>query len=239
MANTARFRWWRRVVGVGGAAALVAALLAPPGRPLPAQAPNGPPSGLTLVRVEEDWSLSVNQPDASVAAPQVATQMARSTTTHHFAQLLLNFTSLPSFAAGGLQLQSWRDTQNLAVTTSSNNAVMSQANELVTWTQYLRVNNGQLYFGVGTLQSGVPGASSHTWGNFSGLEVQVPGTPADLSYYDRSYSQNKSGVTFGANRVDSFTLVKVRYYYSDLSVVTDSNAYVVYSSQLNSLGSGH
>jgi hypothetical protein len=223
------------MVRASGAAALVAALLGVPGGPVPAQAPNGPPSGLTLVRVEEDWSLTVNQPDSTVASPQVATQMARSTTTHDYSQLRLNSTNMPSFAAGGLQLQSWHDSQNLAVYTPSNNAVMGTTNELVTWTQYLRVNNGQLYFGVGTQQSGVAGAASTTWGNFSGVEVQVTGATADLSYYDRSYSEHNSGVTYGANRVNSFTLVKVRYYYSDGSVVTDSNAHVMYSSQLSGL----
>jgi hypothetical protein len=227
-------RWWFR----GLLAAFVAAVLV-----LAAPTPANPQSGLgiglvQLYRVEEDWSLSVNQPDSGLAAPQVSTQMARSLTTSRFCNLHLNSTDLPTFAIGGLQLQSWQGSNNLAVYTATSGAIMATPSELVTWTQYLRVANNSVYFGIGTLQPGVAGSSSKTWGDFSGIEIQVPGARADLSNYNRSYSENNSGVTFGANRVDTFTLVGIRYYYTDGSVITDSNAHVVYSSQSGALGGG-
>jgi hypothetical protein len=235
MTSTRRIPWLRSVVFLGLTLAVASVLLLPPGGPATAQTPA---SGATIVRVEEDWSLSVNQPDGGLAAPQVSTQMARNLWTSRFCNFHLNSTDLPAFAIGGLQLQSWNGNQNLNVLTGTNGSIMSTPNELVTWTQYLRVANGNLYFGIGTLQPGVPGSSSTTWGDFSGMEIQVPGAWTDLSNYDRSYSENNSGITFGANRVDSFTQVAVRYYYSDGTVVTDSNSHVVYSSQINGLGSG-
>jgi hypothetical protein len=230
MAHSRRFRWRRPALLLGALVAVAGALLASVAGPVTAQAP-GP--GAHVVRVEEDWSLSVNQPDSSLAAPQVSTQMARAPWAPRFCNLHLNSTDLPSFNVGGLQLQSWLDNQNLSVATGSSPAIMATPNELVTWTQYMRIDSGNLYFGIGTLQPGVPGSSSQTWGDFSGIEVSVPGSTANLDSYDRTYSQNNSGVTFGANRVDSLTLVQVRCYCSDGSVVTDANPYVVCSSQLN------
>jgi hypothetical protein len=197
-----------------------------------AQAPASP-TGATLIRVEEDWSLSVSQPDANLAAPQVSTQMARAPWAARFCNLHLNSVDVPSFAVGGLQLQSWKGSTNLAVYTSPNSAIMATDDELVTWTQYLRNDTGDLRFGIGTLQSGVPGASSQTWGDFSGIEITVPGSHTDLSGYDPSYSQQNSGVTFGSTRVSSFILVQVRYYYDDGSVQTDSTPRIVYSAALD------
>lgn len=235
MIRNRRSRGWRPAVGLGTALAVAAALFVPAGGPATAQLPAG--GGAVLVRVEEDWSLTLNQPDATLAAPQVSTQMARAPWAARFCNLHLNSTDLPAFAIGGLQLQSWCNDQNLNVYTWPNGAIMATPNELVTWTQYLRVGQGNLYFGIGTQQPGVPGSSSKTWGDFSGMELPVPGSTPVLDSYDRSYSENNSGITFGANRVDSFTLVAVRYYYSDGSVVTDSNPHVVYSAQINGLAS--
>jgi hypothetical protein len=214
------------------AALALAALLAGPATWTTTVGQTPSPTGATLIRVEEDWSLSVSQPDANLAAPQVSTQMARAPWSSRFCNLHLNSTDLPAFAVGGLQVQAWHNAQNISVLTSPDAAIMATDNELVTWTQYLRVNAGTVYFGIGTVQPGVAGASSQTWGDFSGMEIPVPGNTADLSNYDPSYSQQNSGVTFGATRVSSLVLVQVRYYYSDGSVRTDSTPRVVYSGAL-------
>jgi hypothetical protein len=192
-----------------------------PVTPLGGQTGNGTP---TVVRIEEDWSLTVNQPDENLACPQLSTQMARCPTASRFCNFHLNACDLPSFALGGLQLQVWNGSTNIAVLTSPNANIMNTPNELVTWTQYLRYDapSNQLAFGV-------TNGSSTTWGDFSGLEVFVPGGGTDLSNYDVTYSVQNSGITFGANRVDSLVLVGYRVYYSDGSVVTDSTPRVVYS----------
>ena len=231
MTHFRKFLSGRRALCLGMVLA-AAALCALSGH-LAAQSGGGSPS---IVRVEEDWSLSLNQPDSSLAAPQVSTQMARAPWAARFCNLHLNSTDLPTFAVGGLQLQAWNGSSNINVLTSPNSAILATDNELITWTQYMRVDSNGLYFGIGTVQPGVAGASSQTWGDFSGMEITVTGGSPKLDWYDPSYSANNSGVTFGANRVDSFTLVQVRYYYSDGSVVTDSTPRVVYSTQLNGLG---
>jgi hypothetical protein len=208
--------WGRRLAWVAMALAVPALLSV--GRS-PAQVVSNPPY---VVRVEEDWTLVVNQTNDLVASPQVSTQMARWPGAQRFFNFHLNSVDLPAFALGGLQLQVWRGTDNLAVYTHSNASIMATPDELVTWTQYLRKDGSTLYFGIS-------GASSQTWGDFSGIEVASTGNSSNLDDYDPSYSLQNSGVTFGANRVASFKLVAVRLYYSNGTVTTDSTERVVYA----------
>jgi hypothetical protein len=189
---------------------------------LPGLAGQSPSGNATPIRVEEDWSLTVNQPNWDIASPQVSTQMARAPWSSRFYNLHLNSCDLPSFAQGGLQVQAWKASNNVAVSTNSNSAIMNSPNELVTWTQYLSNETGQLSFGI-------KAASSTTWGDFSGMQITVPNASTDLSNYDVTYSMQNSGVTFGANRVQSLTLVAYRVYYSDGSVTSDTTPRVIYS----------
>jgi hypothetical protein len=200
---------------------------------LPVTLPVTLPNGGVIARIEEDWSVAVNQPDDTLASPQLSTQMARSPYASRFCNLHLNSVDFPSFNLGGLQTQSWKGSTNLAVVTSPNSAIMSTPNELVTWTQYMRFDlaSNQLMFGIGTVQPGVPGSSSTTWGDFSsGMEVAIQGGHTLLDSYDPTYSVQNSGITFGATRVDSMVLVAVRYYDATGNLIsTDSTPRVVYS----------
>ena len=190
-----------------------------------AQADGNPGGGSYVIRVEEDWSFLVNQPDSSKASPQVSTQMTRAPYSSRFCNLHINSCDLPAFRQGGAQLQSWQGSTNQTAS-SIQSAIMNSANELVTWTQYLRNNNGSLMFGISA-------ASSTTWGDFSGQEIAVSGHSTYLDDYSSNYSVNNSGVTYGANRVTSMVLTGVRIYYSDGSVRTDSTPRVIYSTLLD------
>jgi hypothetical protein len=183
-------------------------------------------SQASVVRVEEDWELLVNHPEIAISSPQVSTQMARSLSTSRFVNLHLNSSDVPKFSQGGLQLQAWRGNINLAAQTSDNRNVMTTDNELVTWTQYLRNDNGTLKFGISA-------SMSQTWGDFSGIEIAVPGASTNLNNYSADYSVSNSGVTFGANRVTWMLLTAVRVYYSDGTVQTDNTLRVVYASDQN------
>src|SRR5437867_216508 len=55
-----------------------------------------------LVRVEEDWALSIAMPDSNRAAPQVSTQMLHSYDGARFCNFHVNFCDVPEFAIGGL-----------------------------------------------------------------------------------------------------------------------------------------
>ena len=176
----------------------------------------------TVVRVEEDWRLVLGKPNLPLAAPQISTQMARSPNATRFCNFHLNACDLPSLVLGGMQLQVWKDSTNLAIRTADNTAILNTANEVITWTQYLRHDAGKLKFGISA-------AASTTWGDFSGLEVTIPSGLAILDDYDVQYSVDNSGVTFGANRVSALTLLRVRLTYTDGSVSTDDTERVVCS----------
>jgi hypothetical protein len=191
------------------------------------------PLGPSVVRVEEDWSLLVGQPAQSIAAPQVSTQMARAPYAARFCNFHLNSTDVPAFASGGFQLQIWKGSTNLAYLNSSTSPTLATNNELITWTQYLAQNsNGGLTFGVSK-------ASSQTFGDFSGVSLDLPGSPSDLDDYSADYSLANSGVTFGANRVSSLAITQVRVFYSNGSMTSDSTPRVVYSAPLDPALSGN
>jgi hypothetical protein len=181
--------------------------------------PAGPP---TLVRVEEDWVLLVNTPNANLSCPQVSVQMAPSPDSTEFYQFHLNSQDIPQFVQGGLQLQAWSGTTVLAVKTSPDMQTLCNNGELVTWTQYLKQKEEGLEFGISA-------ASSTTWGDFSGASFVVNGDYTVLDNYSPDYSVHNSGITYGCNRVSSLVLVQVRTYYSDGSMATDVTPRVVYS----------
>ena len=80
---------------------------------------------VSVVKVEEHWSLLINEPDPSISSPQVSTQMAASPWTSRFVNFHLNSCDIPSYAQGGLQMQVWRADVNLAVMTSPSRATMA------------------------------------------------------------------------------------------------------------------
>jgi hypothetical protein len=207
-----------RGVGTLIALALLLALVAAPwsGRTAADTDP-----GATVNRVEEDWVLVIKDPNAAVASPQVSTQMAASPSAARFVNFHLNNGEVPDYTQGGLQLQVWNGTTHEAVANNDTRAIMQTSGETVSWTQYLSRESGSLVFGISK-------ASSQTWGDFSGLSVAVAGSPL-LDGYSANYSQQNSGVTFGANRVASLTIVQTRVYYSDGTVQTDSTQRPVFT----------
>jgi hypothetical protein len=189
---------------------------------------SGEGSGLSrsIVRVEEDWALLVGEPHPATASPQVSTQMAPRPDSDRFCNLHLNSTDLPVFSQGGLQLQVWKGGEGIAYKTILTSPVMQTPGELVTWTQYLRKDGSRLIFGVST-------AASKTWGNFSGMEVEVPGGDANLDDYSSEYSLLRSGVTYGANRVRSMVLLRTKKIYDTGEIETDATPQVIFSSVLD------
>jgi hypothetical protein len=178
-------------------------------------------TGATVNRVEEDWVLVIQDPNAAVASPQVSTQMAAAPSAGRFVNFHLNHGEVPDYTQGGLQLQVWHGTTPEGVANSDTRAIMQTSGETVSWTQYLSRESGSPVFGISK-------ASSQTWGDFSGLSVAVAGSPL-LDNYSVDYSQQNSGVTFGANRVASLTIVQTRIYYSDGTVQTDSTQRQVFA----------
>jgi hypothetical protein len=202
---------WRRLIGPSrvlamllGALLLGALALAP----VPSRA-DEEDGEAEYVRIEEDWSLTVNDPDPQRGAPQVATQMAPSPWSRYFFVFQINYRELSDFVEGGLQAQIWKD-NSIRDWKSAGIATMGTPNEVVTWTQSMERDGAELKFKI---KSG----SSTTWGDLAeaGLQVKTANGRAAFTTYSSDYSTEKSGITYGANRVNQLTLVEVRKYKAD------------------------
>jgi hypothetical protein len=174
-------------------------------------------AGQQIVRVEEDWEMSVAQPDAAIDAPQVACVMSPySDVSLLNAAFTLNHRSLPSFAPGGLQLQVWIGDYPLMESHSWNTTVMSAPTDLVRWTQSMSLASGNLVFEVS-------GGTSTTWGSFGRgpLTAALPPVISDLRMYDPGASASNSGILYAANRVQWLLLRRVRWITADGIVYQD------------------
>jgi hypothetical protein len=180
----------------------------------------------TIVRVEEDWSLDVTWPAQGIVAPQLATVISPVGHTNSiYGAFALNHRPLPEFAGGGLQLQVWNNDVAEQYVNYFDDAMLNhrEAQETVTWTQAMSLENGNLTFEVLNGQS-------QTWGQFGGdsIKTTVAVGLADLNQYSPSVSVANSGISYAANRVRSLSIKKVRWITSDGQVYEDANPKVVY-----------
>ncbi len=174
------------------------------------------PTAEPVIRVEEDWELVVNEPNDGTQSPQFHTVMSPDGTVDgYFAQTLWNYRETPDFAAGGVQLQSYNG-EELLRTRSVEHRPLSTTAETITWTQSLETDGTTLTFSVA---NGV----STTWGEF-GRDMNISSTAnlPELNQYSADASAADSCVTYGANRVESLTLVRVRYYSADGLLAVDN-----------------
>jgi hypothetical protein len=180
----------------------------------------------TVVRVEEDWELVVGDPDPATSTPQVICIISpQGDTNGVYGAFELNARSIPTFEAGGLQLQVWDDEIELSNRRHPNGYLMQESGETVTWTQSMAVDEGALTFDISS-------GTSSTWGTFGGvgvLRAVVETSLENLDSYDPAVSVANSGVSYAANRVTSLTLKRVRYYMSDDQVIPDDTQRVVHS----------
>ncbi len=179
------------------------------GWPLPGAGDSGTGTGTTsdVIRVEEDWELVLNEPDGKVGAPQFHTAISPFAEPGWlYAQVTWNYWELPRFEPGGLQLQAWSGDHSL-YETSFGSAELSTSSETVTWTQVMSTTGTSLTFLV-------LNGNSETWGSFGGNTLRITGHISlfDLDSYDPDTSVDNSGVTYGANRVESLGITQVRRY---------------------------
>lgn len=167
--------------------------------------------GADVARVEEDWQLVVNQPDADLNGPQVTCVIAPSSVGDGYCAFDINYCTQPIYSAGGLQMHVWNPYTPIVTTNFPATGIMQTANETVTWTTSMSLANGVLTFRV------VNGQST-TWGNFGGTDdetLSVNTTANNLNGYDPNVSLDNSGVSFASNLVTSLTLTAVRFYAAD------------------------
>lgn len=171
--------------------------------------------GQAPIRIEEKYSLVIAEPRPAVAVPQVCIELPTGATG--YCQLHLN--CAPGWALGGLALQAWQGNWLQASEVSETRVALCNPSELVQWCHYLEARpGGNLAFGIAT-------GESQTWGPLGGVEIVFPGT---LSAYYPAASVPRSGIMFGANRVQSLTLLEVWIFYDDGSTTVDYTPRIVY-----------
>lgn len=177
-----------------------------------------------VIAVEEDWELVLTEPDPEVVAPQVTCIMSPNNNLNDtYWSLEINHLTAPSFSPGGLHMHRWSGEWRQATFSRSDRAVITAANDTITWTQSLRVANGRLTFEV---QNGASG----TWGNFGfgNFELDMGWGVPSINSYSPDVSVANSGVGFASNRVQSLKIKQVRKTYSDGHTVTDNTQRVVF-----------
>lgn len=177
----------------------------------------------SVIRVEEDWVLQVTEPAPNTSSPQIGTQLTPDHTDGvNFAQFRMNFQESPEFVEGGMQIQLWEGAINTTERTAEH-MNLSYANETLSWTQVMSVADNRLEFSV------INGVST-SFGDFGGNSFRIRSVTnfEDLDGYDTAKSVEDSGITLGANRVQSLRLVQVRKTLANGAVVVDDAVRQVY-----------
>ena len=164
---------------------------------------------LGVMKVEEDWELVVIEPSSESVGPQVSCVI--SPVNHidgSYANLELNYGSLPDFTEGGLQLQAWSDEEWLSVRDHAGTTLQNEG-ETVTWTTRMWLQGSKVHFKVAD-------GNGTSWGNFGdsvdNIKLSLNSSLLSLNGYRTAVSVAHSGVGFGGQRVQSLKIVRVRYY---------------------------
>lgn len=171
----------------------------------------------SIYRIEEDWELRINDPDPANFSPQLTLFVSPSVDTEaDYFQLQLNYSADSDFSGGGFDVAAVRNAEVADEVRSLTSQALSQSNDEIHWTNVMVILEEKLLFAV-------KDGSSLTWGNFGGPEylVEIPGaTYSDLAEYHPQQTLDTVDIGFGANRIDSLTLTRVRVYYTDGKVTT-------------------
>ena len=175
-------------------------------------------SDATIVAVEEDWELVIATPDPDTSGPQaICTMSPQGNMWGLYCTLELNHQTVPDFSPGGLQFELWWGETLITERRAPTQAVLSQAGEVIRWTQKIELAEGMLNMEI-------VNGSSTTWGSFGGqgyLKAVVPVYLQSLSGYDPAVSVQNSGINYAANRVQSLVLKRVRLITADGTVLED------------------
>jgi hypothetical protein len=179
----------------------------------------------SVMRVEEDWKLVLNDPNNGLYSPQFHTTMSPTPNLSGFyAQVLWNYKEEGDFQPGGLQFQLWTG-EELTRYRDFRSESLSTSAETITWTQ-------RLYVYGETVRFYVINGQSTTWGAFGNYILDSDHGVDNLDNYDTNISVHNSWITFGSNRVDSLVITEVRRYDINGDLIsTDSTPKIVFQLQ--------
>jgi hypothetical protein len=160
---------------------------------------------IEVVTVEEHWELRLGEPVTDLCAPQLAMVMSpTSDLSDCFFMFTLNHHTDPEYSPGGLQVQRWEGDHSVDSTDSSSVSELWHQDEVVTWVQRLRLQDGQLDFKI-------INGESESWSEFGNDELRLRCSTdlANLNDYRPGLSIKESGVSYAGNRVRSLTLTRL------------------------------
>jgi hypothetical protein len=173
--------------------------------------------GAEIVKVEEVWEMVVSEPDAATYSPQITFFTSPSTEIDaNYFQLQLNYAADANFSPGGFHVAAISEDVVVDEARSSTRSILATANDRIRWTSVMAVIGNHLVFAV---KDGV----GQQWGAFGGPDYLVKITPSavtNLQGYHPQQSLDAVDVGYGANRLDSITLIEVKCFYDDGRVVT-------------------
>ncbi len=163
-------------------------------------------------KIEEDWEMVISEPDPSIYSPQVTFFTSPSTEIGDtYFQLQMNYEADTGFSAGGFHVAAVQGDSIVDEERSDSRITLATNNDRIRWTNVMAVVENKLLFAV-------KDGHGDEWGDFGGPEYLVRLVPApveDLSRYHHQQSLDSVDIGFGANRVQSVTLRRVRVFHTN------------------------
>ncbi len=162
-----------------------------------------------VIRVEEDWELVVNQPEPALFSPQITLFVSPTSSETDYFQLQMNYAADDEFSGGGFHVAAVKNEQIYDEARSVTRIPLRTDGDRIRWTSVMAAFDDRFYFAVRD-------GHSDDWGAFGGPQYLVEMTSGSVKNLD-GYSYQKSvdniDIGFGANRVSSLKLLRVRLYY--------------------------
>lgn len=169
-----------------------------------------------VFRIEEDWEMVVNDPDPTNYCPQVTFFASPTTADSTYFQLQMNYAADDDFSGGGFHVAAVRNGNIVDEARSVTHLALQTDGDRIRWTSVMAAFDNAFFFAVRDGQS-------DDWGAFGGPDylVEMPaGSVDDLDNYSPQESLDTVDIGFGANRVSSLKLVRVRVYYKNGNSIT-------------------
>lgn len=162
--------------------------------------------------IEENWEMTINEPDPLINSPQIAFFTYPNTDCEEcFFQLQMNYAAEDGYSSGGFRVSAVSDDQPVDEERSVIRKTLSMDGDRLEWTSAMAVFNGKLMYAV-------KDGWGAEWGAFGGpdylVEMDNHGM-SDLSGYSPVTSIDAVDIGFGSNRVASIRLKSVKVTYTD------------------------
>lgn len=166
----------------------------------------------SVVKVCEEWEVTVGEPNSGRNAPQLTMIMSpNGDLEHDYFSFLLNFHVDPDYRPGGMQVIRYRGDRVEDSQSAPLHDMLHHDGETIRWRQTLSVHEGLLTFEVDQ-------GSSESWGSFGEngqLRTTASTSLTNLNSYLPRISLTESGIGFAGNRVESLQLTRLEWHLSD------------------------